>query len=370
MDQKPLPFERESYEESTLDDPRNGSDFLEIDGSLGEGGGQIIRSSLALSLVTGRPIRISKIRAGRKKPGLLKQHLTGVSAAADVGQAEVHGAKLGASQLTFAPTGIFAGHFRWDIGSAGSTTLVAQTVLPALLMADQPSQITISGGTHNSMAPPFDFLEQAYLPLVNRMGPHVQATLAKYGFFPAGGGQLSLQIQPAPLRGFDLLERGKLVRQGAVAVVANLPIGIADRELDTAGRKLEWDKRAELKAIDVKGPGPGNAVMIGYEYENVTEMVTGFGQQGVSAERVAADAVREIRKYLRSDAALGEHLTDQLLLLIALAVWKTGNSHQFTCLPLSSHATTHIQIIKNFLGVQTTVEPIDEHAVRVSLERV
>lgn len=345
----------------------NLSETLEIDGSFGEGGGQIIRSSLALSLVTGRPIRISRIRAGRKKPGLLKQHLTAVAAAADVGQAAVEGAFLGAKELIFIPNGIFAGHYRWEIGSAGSTTLVAQTVLPALLMADQSARIIISGGTHNSMAPPFDFLETCYVPLVNRLGPHVEVTLDKYGFFPAGGGQLTLTVQPASLRGFDLMERGKLLRCGAEAVVANLPLGIAQRELDTIRRKLDWDKHAELKATEVKGPGPGNAVMIRYEYENVTEMATGFGQQGVSAERVAADAVSEIRNYCRGEAVLGEHLTDQWLLLIALAVWQSGRSHQFTCVPLSDHSTTHIAIIEKFLGIRITREAIDEHTVHVIL---
>jgi RNA 3'-terminal phosphate cyclase (ATP) len=341
--------------------------FLKIDGSLGEGGGQIIRSSLALSLVTGRPIRIIRIRAGRKRPGLLNQHLTAVSAAAAVGQAEVHGATLGAKELSFAPAGIFAGHYHWDIGSAGSTALVAQTVLPALLMADQPSMITIRGGTHNPMAPPFEFLTESYLPLLHRLGPRVHSKLLQHGFFPAGGGHFSMQIEPTPLRGFDLLERGMLLGKGANAIVANLPVSIAQRELDTIRRKLDWDKTATLSSRDVQGPGPGNAVMIRYEYENVTETVTGFGEQGISAERVAANAVREIRKYLRSNGAFGEYLTDQWLLLIALAVWQTGRAHQFTCVSLSDHSTTHCEIIQKFLGIRVTHVALDDSSVLVSL---
>ncbi len=342
---------------------------LRIDGSFGEGGGQIIRSSLTLSLVTGRPIHITRIRAGRKKPGLLKQHLTALAAAMEVGQAQVEGAKLGSSELRFRPRGIFAGDYRWEIGSAGSTTLVAQTVLPALILADQPSQITIGGGTHNSMAPPFDFLQWAHLPLLQRMGPQVEASLHRYGFFPAGGGLLSLHIKPAALRGFDLLDRGKLIGQHAEAVVANLPLEIAHRELNTVRRKLEWGATATLNAKQVPGPGPGNALMIRHEFENLTEVVTGFGQRGVSAERVAANAIREVKNYLRSEAALGEHLTDQWLLLLALAVWKTGQSHHFTCVPLSSHSTTHMQIIELFLSVKTQVEPLDSRSVRVTLNR-
>lgn len=342
-------------------------DDVVIDGSLGEGGGQIIRSALALSLVTGRPVRITRIRAGRQKPGLLRQHLTGVKAAAEVGRAAVDGDTLGSSQLRFVPTTIAAGHYRWDIGSAGSTTLVAQTVLPALLFADGVSQLTIVGGTHNSMAPPFDFLQVAYLPLLQRMGPCVEASLQQYGFYPAGGGQLTLTVQPAPLRGFDLLERGQLLGQSAEAVVANLPLEIAQRELDTVRRRLDWDGTATLHPRRVPGPGPGNAVMIRYDFQHVSEVFTGFGQRGVTAERVAANAVRDARNYLRSTAVLGEYLTDQWLLLLALAVWQTGQSYSFSCLPLSSHSTTHMRIIEQFLGVTCTSKTREDGSLVVTL---
>lgn len=342
-------------------------DEVEIDGSWGEGGGQIIRSALALSLVTGRPVRITRIRAGRQKPGLLRQHLTGVRAAAEVGRAAVDGDALGSGELRFAPSGIVAGHYRWDIGSAGSTTLVAQTVLPALLFADGVSQLTIVGGTHNSMAPPFDFLQAAYLPLLGRLGPRVEANLQQYGFYPAGGGQLTLKVHPSPLRGYDLLERGKLLGRSAEAVVANLPLEIALRELDTVRRRLDWDGTATLHPRQVPGPGPGNAVMIRYDFQYVSEVFTGFGQRGVSAERVAANAVRDARNYLRTDSVLGEYLTDQWLLLLALAVWQTGQAHSFRCVPLSSHSTTHLRIIEQFLGVTCTSDSRDDGSLVVTL---
>lgn len=351
----------------TAPSPQPLDDQVEIDGSWGEGGGQIIRSALALSLVTGRPVRITRIRAGRQKPGLLRQHLTGVRAAAEVGRAAVEGDTLGSSQLRFVPTTIAAGHYRWDIGSAGSTTLVAQTVLPALLFADHVSQLTIVGGTHNSMAPPFDFLQAAYLPLLQRLGPRVEASLQQYGFYPAGGGQLTLTVHPSALRGYDLLERGKLLRCSAEAVVANLPLEIAQRELDTVRRRLDWGATATLHPRQVPGPGPGNAVLIRYDFEHVSEVFTSFGQRGVSAERVAANAVRDARNYLRSDAVLGEYLTDQWLLLLALAVWQTGQAHSFSCVPLSSHSTTHLRIIEQFLGVVCTSEPRDDGSLAVTL---
>ena len=169
---------------------------LKIDCSMGEGGGQILRSSLALSLVMGRSIRIEKIRAGRKKPGLLRQHLTAARAAAEIGRAQVRGVELGSEELEFAPGVVVPGEYRFAVGSAGSATLVLQTVLPALLTASGPSQLVLEGGTHNPMAPPFDFLEKAFLPCIRRMGPRVEATLTRPGFYPAGGGAFEVAIEP------------------------------------------------------------------------------------------------------------------------------------------------------------------------------
>ncbi|MFN7134491.1 MAG: RNA 3'-terminal phosphate cyclase, partial [Myxococcales bacterium] len=184
--------------------------MLTIDGSMGEGGGQIIRTSLACALITGKSFRITKIRARRAKPGLMRQHLTAVRAAAEIGDAEVTGAEVGSSELTFRPGKLRAGDYHFAIGTAGSTTLVLQTVLPALLMASGPSSVVLEGGTHNPMAPTYDFLERCFLPLVERLGPRVSTRLERPGFYPAGGGRWSVQLAPAPLKGFELLERGEL----------------------------------------------------------------------------------------------------------------------------------------------------------------
>ncbi len=178
---------------------------LTIDGADGEGGGQILRTSLALSLVTGIPFRIERLRAGRPRPGLLRQHLTAAHAAAEVGQVQVTGAALGSLSLTFVPGRVTPGTYSFSVGTAGSTTLVLQTVLPALLLASEPSTLTLAGGTHNPFAPPFDFLAQAYLPLVNRMGPQVTATLERPGFYPAGGGTCQITIAPATTHAVALL---------------------------------------------------------------------------------------------------------------------------------------------------------------------
>jgi RNA 3'-terminal phosphate cyclase (ATP) len=334
-----------------------------IDGSYGEGGGQILRSSLALSLITGKPLQIEKIRAGRKNPGLLRQHLTAVNAAAEVGLAEVSGANIGSQQLTFVPKTLRAGQFRFAVGSAGSVTLVLQTVLPALLLADAESTLTLEGGTHNPFAPPFDYLERVFLPILRRMGATVSVQLERYGFYPAGGGRFSVHISPcAGLKRLKLLERGKLISQTARALVANLPRQIAERELQTVRRKMEWQE-AQLQVEETRNSnGPGNLVMIELEYEKVTEICTSFGEKNTRAEVVAERAAKEAKEYLRSAAAVGEHLADQLLLPLAL-----GEGGSFTTVKPSMHTLTNIEVIKKFLDVEILVEDINEQVWKIEV---
>lgn len=203
---------------------------LIIDGSQGEGGGQVLRTSLALSMVTGRPFRIEGIRAGRANPGLLRQHLTGVRAAAEISGAKVQGAELGSKQLTFEPGEVRAGDYQFSIGTAGSTTLVLQTILPALLAAKGRSTMVLEGGTHNPAAPPFDFLQRVFLPLVNRMGPRVSVELERHGFFPAGGGCFRVVVDPVEkLQPLELLTRGEIRRRTCRVLLSNLPRTIAKR---------------------------------------------------------------------------------------------------------------------------------------------
>jgi RNA 3'-terminal phosphate cyclase (ATP) len=185
--------------------------ILTIDGSQGEGGGQVLRSSLAMSLVTGRPFVIENIRAKRSKPGLMRQHLTAVNAATEVSHAEVTGAAIGSARLEFRPGKVESGNYGFSVGTAGSTTLVLQTVLPALLLAEGESNLILEGGTHNPFAPPLDFLTKSYLPLLNRMGPKVSVDRmsVRPGFYPAGGGRFAVRIQPARQLGrLEIMERG------------------------------------------------------------------------------------------------------------------------------------------------------------------
>ena len=179
---------------------------------MGEGGGQVLQTVLALSICTGKPFRITQIRAGRKKPGLQRQHLTAVHAARDISGAQVEGDEMGSMTLSFVPNGVWLGRYHFAAGTAGSTTLVLQTVLYPLLLATEDSHLTLTGGTHNAFAPPFDFLAQAFLPILGRMGPQVTVTLDRYGFYPTGGGQLTVHITPTPcLSGFSLMASGTML---------------------------------------------------------------------------------------------------------------------------------------------------------------
>jgi len=321
--------------------------MIRIDGSMGEGGGQMLRSALSLSLVTGKAFRIENIRAKREKPGLLRQHLTAVLAACEIASAQAEGATLGSKALAFTPGPVRPGNYRFAIGTAGSGTLVFQTILPALMTASGRSEITIEGGTHNMQAPPLDFLQKAFLPVINRLGPKVEIRLEKYGFYPAGGGRFVATIEPCErLSPIQLLERGEIERRSAVAIVANLPRSIAQREIDTVTKLLNWDEQVTQVVETRNSVGPGNIVLIELVSSNVTEVFCGFGRIGASAESVASEAADAVRSYLLSGAFAGEHLTDQLLLPFALA-----GRGAFTAEKLNLHSRTNMEIIRHFLPV-------------------
>lgn len=338
------------------------NDILTIDGSQGEGGGQILRTSLALSVVTGKPFRIENIRARRPKPGLARQHLVAVEAAATICQAVVEGAALGSQHLIFTPGRPQPGEYHFDIGTAGSTSLVIQTLLPALILTPGKWQIELVGGTHNPLAPPVDFLQKTFLPILRRMGASVELELKRPGFYPAGGGRVILRVNGSSrLEPLELCSRGRLRRRLAWAAVANLPVHIAQREVDTLHRLLAFGE-AETAIYQWQAHGPGNIVVVELEYENITEVFTGFGERGKPAEKVAEEVAREVNRYLRSEAPVGEHLADQLLIPLALA-----GGGRFRTLPLTSHAHTNLETIRYFLDVHWEVVPVNdqEYEVRV-----
>ncbi|MFI4917688.1 MAG: RNA 3'-terminal phosphate cyclase [Phycisphaerales bacterium JB060] len=335
--------------------------MINLDGSLGEGGGQILRSALALSMVTGQPFRIENIRANRDKPGLMRQHLTAVRAAVEVGRARVEGDAIGSTAITFTPGTARGGDYTFAIGTAGSTTLVLQTVLPALLTAPEPATLEISGGTHNGHAPTVHFLQKAFVPVIERMGAKVEVDLVRHGFYPAGGGKISVRIEPArSLTPIEILERGKTTRRLAIASVAGLSGSIAKRELAVIAKRLTWLEH-ELRIDQLpEGVGPGNVIGIELESEHTAEVFTGFGERGVSAEKVAEAVAGQVRRYMALDAPVGEHLADQLLLPMALAgggAFRTG--------PLSRHCTTNAHVIERFLPVKIHTEGVSQDPVTV-----
>ncbi len=337
--------------------------MIVIDGSFGEGGGQIIRTSLALSLVTGKPFRAERVRAGRERPGLQRQHLTAVNAAAEIGRAEVRGAGVGAREFTFVPGDVVPGDYVFSIGTAGSTTLVLQTVLPPLMLARAPSLLTLEGGTHNIHAPPFEFFQKAFLPLVNRTGPRVSATLERYGFYPPGGGKFSVLIEPGGAREkLHLTERGAIHAERARALVVNLPPSIAEREVAVIKQKMNWrDEQVRVETSN-NALSPGNVVTIEIESEHVTEVFTGIGQRGVRAEVVAERAIKEAKRYLVVEAPVGEHLADQLLIPLAL----TGGG-SFITGPLSLHTTTNIEVIRKFIDVEISITPLSNSTWKIEV---
>ena len=335
--------------------------MIVIDGSAGEGGGQILRSALALSMCTQQAVQIINIRAKRRKPGLMRQHLTAVQAAGTICNAKISGDRIGSSEIKFQPGLVQSGEYTFSVGTAGSTSLVFQTILPALTLATDHSRVVLEGGTHNPMAPPFDFIEQAFLPLLNRMGPKITAELQRPGFYPAGGGRWNVAIQPCTqLQPLQLLERGEIKQRKAVAVCAGLPKNIARRELETVAKMTSWEDRYLQQKQLPEAHGPGNYLNMIVSSEQVTEVFTGFGQRGVSAEKVAQDCVKRVRRYLAADVAVAEYLADQLLLPIALA-----GGGEFTSIAPSQHVLTNIEVIQQFLPVRFEVEQVAEDVYRV-----
>lgn len=323
---------------------------------MGEGGGQMVRSAMALAVATGNSLRMDNVRAKRRKPGLMRQHLTSVRAAAAISDGELTGAHPGSSALTFVPHEVPGGEYEFCVGTAGSAMLVLQTVLPPLLNAAAPTTIILEGGTHNQWAPPFEFLQRAYLPLINRMGPTVTMRLEKHGFYPAGGGRIVVDVVPATsLTGFDLLDAGRVVSRRIRALVSNLPVEIGEREVSRVARKLNW-QTANSEVLSVRSNGPGNVVLAEIEYENLTEVFTGFGRTGVRAEKVADEVVRSVRSHVKAQVPVGVYLADQLLLPLSLSASQPGQAcpqhgGTFRTGKLSSHAVTHIEVLKRFLEI-------------------
>ncbi|WP_312237947.1 RNA 3'-terminal phosphate cyclase [Stenotrophomonas sp.] len=328
-------------------------DMIELDGSLG--GGQLLRSALTLSLCTGIGFSIHDIRAQRRRPGLMRQHLTAVNAAARVGNACTHGAQLGATALRFEPGPVQAGDYQFATGSAGSATLVLQTVLPALWQAAAPSRLRLEGGTHNPLAPSADFIADAYLPALAKMGVQATLELQQHGFHPAGGGVLEVAVAPcATLQHCSFDSRGALASIEAKVLMSGLPSAIGLRELQVLAQKLGVDPHPRHVHAVRPALGPGNVALVHVRHAEHVDVFSGHGERGVSAEQVGARLAGQVQHYLQGSGCVGEHLSDQLLLPMALA---GGGS--LTTGRISDHLASNARLIEKFLPVEFDWQPHD-----------
>jgi len=323
-----------------------------LDGSEGEGGGQILRSALSLAMATGQPFRMHNIRAGRKKPGLLRQHLTCVLAAARICSARVEGAEPGSQRLAFEPGPMAPGEYAFAVGSAGSSTLVFQTVMPALITTGRPFALTLEGGTHNPAAPPLEFLERVYLGALARIGVRATLTVERRGFYPAGGGKWRIEVtSPREHPPLHLLERGAPRAHSATILWNRIPADQPPRVRAYLAAGLGWDPAAIAAEEARESQGPGNVILAELRYEGITEILTAFNAFGASPEAVCEGLIADIRRYEGSGAPVGWRLADQLMLPMALC---GGGS--FRTLPLSRHSLTNIGTLSRFLDHPIVVE--------------
>ena len=328
------------------------TEFVEIDGSFGEGGGQILRTTLSLSCITGKPVRIFNIRKNRPKPGLMPQHLISVKALARISGAEARGVEPGSTEITFKPGQVTAGEYLFEIGTAGSVVLLLQSLLPPLLFAKTPSRLVLTGGTHVPFSPPFDYLRDVFSLWLARIGVQVSCDIERYGFYPRGGGKITARIAPAAeICGVDLRKKGAVLSVVGRSCVANLPLSIAERQ-----RKAAFDPLAEhspaIDAATVPSPGKGTFLFLKVDTEAGLAGFSSLGSIGKRAEDVGREAAREALAYIGSRAALDPCLADQIVLFLALS----KEPSTFTTSQVTNHLVTHLHVVRRILGTRFEIE--------------
>jgi len=325
-----------------------------IDGRHGEGGGQILRTALTLSAIFKVPIHINHIRGNRKRPGLKAQHLTAVNALKTITGARVEGARVDSRELVFEPGEIKGGNYTFLIGTAGSTGLALQTVIPVLLFGNTPSEIQITGGTHVPWSPSFHYLQAVFLPTLKKMGAEVSLEIGRWGWYPKGGGIVRALVRNRRgLKAINLSNRGKLLDLHLLSAVSNLPLSIAERQRDQALKRIEYLGIRPTVAIQTaSSAGQGTVLFLTAEFEGSVGGFTSLGRKGKRAEAVADDACNELIKFLDSKGVVDIHLADQLVLYMALA---TGRSTLITE-RITDHLLTNIWVIEQFIPLKFHVE--------------
>lgn len=361
--------------------------LLEIDGSFGEGGGQLVRTALSLSAITGRPFRLERIRAGRPEPGLRAQHLTAVRAAAQICGARVEGDQLGSRALTFVPVTLpQAGAYHWEVGTAGSVSLILQTVLLPLALMPGRSDITLIGGTHVAWSPPVDYVQQVYVPGLSgecalaegqgsqetdSAGPlaaHID--VESWGWYPRGGGRIRASIQGSfQPRGLHLMERGSLRSVTVLSAASNLPDHIPYRQAERADALLRKQGiKSRVKILMPSSPGQGTVVFLIAQYKRARAAFTAYGRLRKPAERVAEEACRAFARYHKRGQPVDEHLADQLLLAGALA----SEPSEYAVESVTQHLVTNAWVIREFVDdVRIEIDGEQRHpgVVRISKGR-
>jgi len=329
--------------------------FIEIDGSYGEGGGQILRTSLAFSALFKIPVRIHHIRAGRKKPGLQPQHLKGVEALTQITGAQTEGVKIGSQSISFIPQAISAGEYRFDIGTAGSVTLLLQAILLPLSFAQRQSRITLMGGTHVPWSPPFHYFSELLILFLRTMGISVKATIERWGWYPKGGGMMRVEVEPAQeLKRVVMLERGPIRQIHGLCATSLLPQHVGERLRDYAMKRIagEIGIDPEIDLLhNVPANGPGAFIFLRAESEKAIAGFSALGERGKRAEDVAKEAVDALEAYLESDACLDLHLADQILPFMALS---KGNS-ALTTSEITEHLLTNLWVLRQFLNIEISI---------------
>jgi RNA 3'-phosphate cyclase len=342
--------------------------MIQVDGSQGEGGGQVLRSALALSSITGKPFRIDRIRAQRSKPGLMPQHLAAVKAAAKISQAKVEGAEPGSRTLVFEPGSPRAGKYTFDIGTAGSTALVLQTIFIPLSLAKGSSVVTISGGTHVPYSPCYQYLDMHWLPLLMQSGYSAALEMDQAGYYPEGGGKVRAIIRHAKNLGpLQLIDRGKLLSIQGISAVSNLDGSIAKRQKLQALRRLQpVFKEVKIKDLSLPSPGKGTFLLLLAQFENSHGCFFSLGQIGKRAERVADEAVDELEAFIASDGAVDPYLADQLLLPLIFA---SGESQVKTS-RVTKHLVTNAAIIEQFTGVRILIHGTEGETAMIEIHPI